>query len=58
VASLRLFKNAWFEKFARKEGIDDVALREAVVRAERGLIGADLGGGLIKQRIARRNAGK
>ena len=31
---------------------------EAVERAERGLIDADLGGGVIKQRIARPGAGK
>jgi hypothetical protein len=55
---VRIFKNAWFEKFARKENISDSALCEAVSRAERGLIDADLGGGLIKQRIARPGAGK
>lgn len=33
-------------------------LREAVNRAERGLIDADLGGGVIKQRIARSGSGK
>lgn len=31
---------------------------EAVARAERGLIDADLGGGLIKQRIARQGKGR
>ena len=31
---------------------------EAIERAERGLIDADLGGGVIKQRIARPNEGK
>ena len=29
----RILKNRWFEKFARKEGIDDGALVEAVERA-------------------------
>jgi hypothetical protein len=33
-------------------------LREAIERAERGLIDADLGGGLIKQRVARQGQGK
>lgn len=51
-------KNAWFEKFARKERITDVMLCEAIRRAESGLIDADLGGGLIKQRVARPGAGK
>lgn len=31
---------------------------EAIARAKRGLIDADLGGGIIKQRIARPNEGK
>ena len=31
---------------------------DAVARANKGLIDADLGGGVIKQRIARRNKGK
>ena len=36
----------------------DPALAEAVRAAERGLVDADLGGGLIKQRIARAGQGK
>ncbi len=55
---MRIFKNAWFGKFARREKISDTALREAVARAETGLIDADLGGGLIKQRVARPGAGR
>lgn len=55
---MRIFKNSWFEKFARKEKISDAALCEAVARAEKGLIDADLGGGLLKQRVARPGAGK
>ena len=39
---VRVFKNAWFQKFARKEKISD----------------ADLGGGLLKQSVARPGAGK
>lgn len=35
-----------------------MALCEVVARADRGLIDADLGGGVIKQRIARTGAGK
>ena len=38
--------------------IADAALREAVARAEKGQIDADLGGGVIKQRIARPGQGK
>jgi len=55
---LRVFKNAWFGRFARKEKISADLLWEAVERAERGLIDANLGGGVIKQRIARPGAGK
>lgn len=55
---MRVFKNAWFQKFARKENISNAALCEAVTRIEAGLIDADLGGGLMKQRVARPGAGK
>lgn len=55
---MRVFKNAWFERFARKQKIIDDALIEAVRRAERGQIDADLGGGVIKQRVARTGQGK
>jgi hypothetical protein len=55
---VRVFKNGWFQKFARKEKISDAMLCEAVERAERGQIDADLGAGLIKQRVARPGAGK
>ena len=36
----------------------DAALWDAIDRAERGLIDADLGGGVIKQRVARPGEGK
>lgn len=55
---MRVFKNAWFERFARKEKISAEALWDAVERAEQGQIDADLGGGAIKQRIARPGGGK
>ena len=55
---MRIFKTKGFSRFQRKEGIHDDALREAVARAERGLIDADLGHGLIKQRVARPGEGK
>jgi hypothetical protein len=55
---VRTFKTRWLARFARREGIADKSLREAIERAERGLIDADLGGGLIKQRVARQGQGK
>jgi len=54
----RIYSNRWFAKFAAKEKISDATLADAVHRAESGLIGADLGSGLIKQRIAREGRGK
>jgi len=55
---LRIFKNAWFCRFARREKIKDAVLKEAIARAERGLIDAELGGGVIKQRLARPGQGR
>lgn len=55
---MKVFKNAWFGRFARKEKISAAALWGAVQRAENGQIDADLGGGVIKQRIARPGEGK
>lgn len=55
---MRIFKSKVFNRFARKAGLGDVALCEAIGNAERGLIDADLGGGVIKQRIARQGGGK
>ena len=54
----RIYKNRWFAKFASREGIGDAALVAAVEQANSGLVGADLGGGLIKQRVARAGGGK
>jgi hypothetical protein len=50
---VRTFENKAFMRFAKKAGIGDAVLCEAIRDAERGLIAADLGGGVIKQRIAR-----
>lgn len=54
----RIFKTKWFQRFARNQGIEDAALVEAVARAEKGQIDANLGGGVIKQRIARPGEGR
>jgi len=55
---LRIFLTRVFARFAKSEDIADSTLREAVRRADAGLIDADLGGGVIKQRVARRGQGK
>ena len=55
---MRTFKTKAFSRFAGREGIDDAALCEAVDRARSGSVDADLGGGVIKQRIVRKGGGR
>ncbi|HFC8832805.1 addiction module toxin RelE [Neisseria sp. HMSC073G10] len=55
---MRIFRNQWITKFAKKHKISDSELIEAVERADKGVIDADLGGGVIKQRIARQGQGR
>ena len=55
---MRTFKTKPFARFAYREGIADEALCDAVERAARGLVDADLGSGVVKQRIARRGRGR
>jgi len=55
---VRILKSRWFQRFARKEGIADAVLHDAVARAEKGQIDADLGGDVIKQRISRPGQGR
>ena len=55
---MRIFKTKWFVRYARREQIKDRSLREAVLRAEQGLVDADLGGNVIKQRVARAGQGR
>jgi hypothetical protein len=47
-----------FARFARKERLNDERLCEAIARADAGSIDAELGGGLIKQRVARAGGGR
>lgn len=55
---MRIFKTKWFVRFARREQIEDRSLSEAIERAEHGIVDADLGGGVIKQRVARTGQGR
>ena len=55
---MRVFKTRAFGRFARKARIGDAQLCEAIERAERGVIDADLGGHVIKQRVARPGRGR
>lgn len=47
-----------FARFARNAGLTDTALIIAIERAEAGGIDADLGGNVMKQRIARPGEGR
>jgi hypothetical protein len=55
---MRIFKNKWFARFARKNRIDDEALKSAVSEIEAGNFDADLGGSVFKQHVARPGGGK
>ena len=55
---LQAFKTKTFARFSDREGIEDAALCNAILRAEEGRIDADLGGGVIKQRVARKGGGR
>jgi hypothetical protein len=55
---LAVFKTKPFARFARKARIRDSDLWETACLANAGLIDADLGGWVIKQRIARPGEGK
>lgn len=47
-----------FRRFQRQEKIGDEVLTDAIARAERGLVDADLGSSLIKQRVGRPGQGR
>jgi hypothetical protein len=56
--TVRVFATKWFARYARKHGLSDKDLCRAVTRAEKGSIDAELGGNLIKQRVARGGRGR
>ena len=55
---MRLFKTKWFMRYERQERLEDHSMCDAIERTERGLVDADLGGGIIKQRVARTGQGR
>ena len=55
---VRIFKTRLFSKWAAKEGLTDAALLAAVDEIGRGLIDADLGGHVLKKRVAIGGKGK
>ncbi len=55
---MTIYKTRWFERWARKQDLSSRALCEAIREMQAGLYEADLGGGLLKKRIARPGKGK
>jgi hypothetical protein len=55
---LSIYKTKPFARFARRARISDADLRETATLVNQGSIDADLGGGVIKQRLARAGEGK
>lgn len=55
---IRIFKIGSFARWARKAGLPDAALCDAMLEIAGGLIDAHLGGQLIKKRVVGRGRGK
>ena len=55
---MRVFVTRAVAKFCKSEGLSHRALADVIRRAEAGSIDANLGSGLIKQRVARPGKGK
>ena len=55
---MAIYKTRWFDRWARKQALDTAVLKQAVQEMTDGLYEADLGGGLLKKRIARPGQGK
>ena len=55
---MKLFLTKEFARLARKNDVGEADLKEAVRRAENGLVDAEIGASLIKQRIARKGGGR
>ena len=55
---MRIFVNKYFDRFMKKKKILDSDLCQTIKQIEDGSIDANLGGGIIKQRLARVNQGK
>jgi len=55
---MRVFKTKVFNRWAKREGLADQSLCEAVSEMLQGLVDARLGGGVVKKRVARAGEGK
>ncbi|TVQ37471.1 MAG: type II toxin-antitoxin system RelE/ParE family toxin, partial [Wenzhouxiangella sp.] len=54
----RVFKTRTFARSTKKAGLTDATLWAAVEEMSRGLVDADLGGGVLKKRVALPGQGK
>lgn len=55
---MKIFKNKYFHRWAKFEGLTDDSLREAIHEMNKGLFDANLGSGLFKKRLAKKGRGK
>lgn len=55
---MRIYKTRPFDKWASKEGLTDPVLASAVAEMEAGLVDAELGGHVVKKRVALPGRGK
>jgi hypothetical protein len=55
---MRVFKTKWFAKWASSQRLSDEALMVAVAEIEHGLVDAELGGNVVKKRVALPGQGK
>lgn len=55
---MEIYTTPWFEHWAKKQDLPASALCQAVHEMTQGLYEADLGGGLVKKRVARPGQGK
>ena len=53
-----IYKSKWFKKWADKEGLADVSLKDAINDVSNGLSDADLGGHVYKKLVAIEGQGK
>ena len=55
---MAVYLTRWFDRWARKQGVAVQSLCLAIREMQAGLYEADLGGGLLKKRIAQPGHGK
>jgi hypothetical protein len=55
---MRIFKYRTFQQWAKSEKLADSSLKHAIKEIEQGLFDANLGGGLYKKRVAKKDQGK